>query len=99
VKCSNMNLIINSGLGFVLKMISLKSEVWDFFDILIMASDSYHDSHPVSFLYILYKLKWILFIKTLDNPLNLACQSKYSEINILLDLIILPFYIITNNLN
>ena len=73
-----MDLIINSGSGLASKVMGLKSEVWGFADVFITASDNCHGSFPVSFLYLLYKLKRILFVKMLGNPVNLACQSKYS---------------------
>src|ERR1041385_6481018 len=59
-------------------------------------SDNCHGSCPVSFLYFLYKLERILSVKTLGNPLNLACQSRYSGVNILSDLVMLPFSMIVS---
>ena len=47
---------------------------------------------PSFFLYFLYKLNWILSVKTLGNPVNLACQSRYLGVNILLDLLMFPFF-------
>uniref|UniRef100_U9US25 Uncharacterized protein n=1 Tax=Rhizophagus irregularis (strain DAOM 181602 / DAOM 197198 / MUCL 43194) TaxID=747089 RepID=U9US25_RHIID len=63
------------------------------------ASDNCHGSYPVSFLYFLYKLDRILSVKILGNPVNLACQSRYSGVNILSDLVMLPFSIIANQSN
>src|SRR5207249_7467042 len=59
-------------------------------------SDNCHGSYPVSFLYFLYKLDRILSVKMLGNPLNLACQSRYSGVNTLSDLLMLPFSMITD---
>src|SRR5215216_1870383 len=92
VKCSKTDLIINSGLGLASKVIGLKSEAWP--EALKQGSadiafGNCHGSFPVSFLYVLYNLERILSVKTLGNPLNLACQSRYSGVNTLSDLIIL----------
>ena len=61
--------------------------------------DNCHGLCPVSFLYFLYKLNQILSVKTLGKPVNLACQSRYSGVNILSDLVMLPFSIIANQFN
>ncbi len=62
----------------------------------IYTFNNYHGSCPVSFLYFLYKLDQILSIKMLNNLLNLTCQFRYSDVNILLNLIIFIFYIIAS---
>src|SRR3954463_585243 len=72
-----------------------------FSDIEFMTSDSCtsdncHGSCPVSFLYFLYNLGRILSVKTLGNPVNLACQSRYSGVNILSDLAMSKFYMIVS---
>jgi hypothetical protein len=58
-----MDLIINSKLDLVLKVISLKSEAWDFTDMCITVFVNCHSLYSVFFLYFLYKLKWILSVK------------------------------------
>src|SRR5215204_5589203 len=97
-----MDLIISSESGLTSKVIgpfSSHCSEKDKLDILFSdfefmrrlasdacASDNCHGSYPVSFLYFLYKLDRILFVKTLGNPVNLACQSRYSGVNILSNL-------------
>src|SRR2546423_9496926 len=111
-KCSKTDLIINSGSGLASKVIgpfSSHCSEKDKSDTLFSGiefmtsdsctSDSCHASCPVSFLYFLYKLDRILSVKTLGNPLNLACQSRYSGVNILSVLVMLPFSIIANQSN
>jgi hypothetical protein len=95
-KCFKMNLIISSELSLTLKVLGLKSEVWGFADVFIIAFDNCYGSFSDSFLYLLYKLGRILFVKMLGNLLSLACHSRYSKVNILSDLVMLPFYMIAN---
>src|SRR5215204_2328927 len=107
-----MDLIISSESGLTSKVIgpfSSHCSEKDKLDILFSdfefmrrpasdacASDNCHGSYPVSFLYFLYKLERILSVKTHGKPVNLASQSRYSGINTLSDLLILPFYMIAN---
>src|ERR1043166_3184954 len=62
----------------------------------LCTSDSCHGSNPISLLYFLYKLEQILSVKTLGKPVNLACQSRYSGVNTLSDLVKAGKYM-TNN--
>lgn len=93
-----MDLIINSESDLALKVMGTFSlycsekNKYDtlFFGFKFMTSNSYifdncHSSYPVFFLYFLYKLNRILFVKIFGNPLNLAYQSRSSaEVSILL---------------
>ena len=63
-------MIINSGSGLASKVIGSQSETWGFSDILATDFDNCH-----------YKLEQILSVKTLGNPVSLACQSRYSGVN------------------
>src|SRR4051812_22506138 len=103
MRSAKTDLLINSGSGLTSKVIGPfsshcspeeeKDTLFSGFEFMRRrSSDNCHGSYPVSFLYFLYKLDQILSVKTLDNPVNLACQSRYSGVNILLDLLMFPFF-------
>ncbi len=80
-----MYLIINSELGLVSKIKGLKSETWDFSNILVTAFDNYYDLCSVSFLYLLYKLVSILSIKTFRSIcLFIKKYFDYNYLNIVI---------------